>query len=199
MKKAFTLIELVVVIALLAILAVVASLSAKKSIERDNFRKMQTIIPAVFRIYTEKSYNNGETYSITLDIGGSKFESEDESQELPDYYTYSVYTVVREYDSSEKKYIMKSASLLSNSNSVDFITNGDGRFNEVKVSSASTPTETSILSHPTIIATKVSDSTVAYRVDIIPNMAMTKVITYIPNGATLSDVGDEDKWTQDDN
>lgn len=199
MKKAFTFIELVVVVALIAILVSVASLSASNIVEKNNFKKMKTIIPAVFRIYTEKLFNDGEDYTITLDIGNSKFESEEKEQELPNYYTYSVYTVIREYDSTEGEHIIKSASLLSNSASVDFITSGDGRFDGVKLTSAGTATDTTILSHPAIIATKASDSTVAYKVDIIPNTAMTRVITYTPNGATLSDVGDKDKWVRDDN
>ncbi len=74
MKRAFTLIELVIVVALGAILLSTASLSVSRMLERRALRESKTKIVEILRLYADKSFHSGEIYRVTLNYVEKKIE-----------------------------------------------------------------------------------------------------------------------------
>ncbi len=193
-KKGFTLIELVVVMALVAILISTASISAKKRIDKNNFLRMKTVIPEIFLVGEHKAFNDGEMFSILFDLSNSRLVTSNKVIDIPEYYKYSFYNVVRDPNG-----VITGASLLSSTEDFEFLTNKAGLYDKMKKSSDATYTDTSSTNHGAILVTKASDSSVVYRLDIIPYSVRTTIKRYLPNGATASsvDVADELKWAEE--
>ena len=95
MKKGFSLIELVVVVALIGILLSVASLSSRKTIEKRALKEAKNKIALALRGAAERSFNDGEIYTVTLDYNKKTIVIEDsssnieESLELPEMLEYT--------------------------------------------------------------------------------------------------------------
>ncbi|GLI57671.1 hypothetical protein PM10SUCC1_31850 [Propionigenium maris DSM 9537] len=89
-------IELVVVMALAAILISTTSLSVSKVKERRALEESKNKVTEILRLYSDKSFNEGEVYEVTLDYTNKKIEVRDgdsvliENEDLPSILEYYV-------------------------------------------------------------------------------------------------------------
>ncbi|WP_321328261.1 prepilin-type N-terminal cleavage/methylation domain-containing protein [uncultured Ilyobacter sp.] len=195
-KKGFTLIEMVVVMAIVLILGTFSTLSVIKMIERNDYKKIETIIPKMISVEAIKAFEEGDdkVVEINMDSDEEYIKSENSEQQLPKSYTYSIYLVARK-NSGE----MKSSGTveIGSSGKAYFKIDGEGKLGEIQIDSGDTYEDLTEKYHPAILVEK--NDVPFCRVDTISSKYITpKIYVYKPNDdATSEDMGDESKWTLD--
>ncbi len=188
-KDGFSLIELIIVIAVGSVLIGIVGLSVKKSIERNNYNKIKTIIPKILDTEANKAFEDGEAKYVDLDMDSCYIKTEQQQKKLPENYSYSVYLVARENDG---KMTTSGTVKLVSTGTVRFEIDNNGRINKTNVSSETLNKRL----HPAILAEK--NGMPFARIDIMSSRYITpKIVLYKPRGGTSADMGAEDKWAID--
>ena len=194
-KKGFSLIEMVVVIAILLLVTGISSLSVKKMLERNDYKKIKTIIPKMISIEAIKAFEEGDDKIIELNMDSDQkyIKSEKSEQELPKNYSYSIYLVARKTNGE-----MKSSGTVEvgDSGKGYFKIDNEGKLNELQINSDSTYEDLTERLHPSILIEK--NNIPFCRVDIVSSKYITpKIYVYKPIDASSSDMGVESKWSLD--
>ncbi len=197
-KNGFSLIELTVVMAITLVLISVAGLSVKKAIERNDYRKIVSVIPKIIFTETNKAFEEGTGKTIELSLSSKYIKDGTKEFELPQNYSYSLFAVTRTDDDTLGASSKGEVTELIGSDEVIFEIEDDGTLTAATVDSVSNSGFYSKY-HPSILVEK---SGVPFcRIDVVSSLyIIPRVIIYRPVSGTTSspaDMKDESKWTED--